>query len=335
MTPFENIQYNATIICGNHKSGTTLLLALLDNHPQLTVLPEELNFFIKVYNKKNPAKRLLTKSGLKLFKFDNVNMGSPDVRFYSDIDFQYIETEVTLLCERTQSFRKMLLGAMRIWHEVQASQTDEKMRWVEKSPWNEKYVYIYQRWFKENAIYLHIIRDPRDNFATLKKKRPQLTLKEFSVNWGFLCGIALWARKAIPHYYCIRYEDLVREPVQELQKICSLLRIRFADSLLLPTRNGKPWQGNSLYGTKFHAISPRSVGRYKEQLRDEEIQYLEEALHKYMLEFDYELEHKGIQKLQHEVPKMIETKISRWHLQYRHPYMYAILKPFQRLGIKI
>ena len=35
----------ATFICGHPKSGTSLLLTLLDSHPQLVVYPEESHFF--------------------------------------------------------------------------------------------------------------------------------------------------------------------------------------------------------------------------------------------------------------------------------------------------
>ena len=44
LNDFESIEYFPVILCGNPKSGTTLLLSLLDNHPQLTVSPEEFSY---------------------------------------------------------------------------------------------------------------------------------------------------------------------------------------------------------------------------------------------------------------------------------------------------
>ena len=40
--PFDQ---RACFIAGQAKSGTTLLIALLDNHPELLVLPEETAYF--------------------------------------------------------------------------------------------------------------------------------------------------------------------------------------------------------------------------------------------------------------------------------------------------
>jgi hypothetical protein len=40
--PFEQ---RACFIAGQAKSGTTLLVALLDSHPELLVLPEETAYF--------------------------------------------------------------------------------------------------------------------------------------------------------------------------------------------------------------------------------------------------------------------------------------------------
>jgi hypothetical protein len=45
---FKKFSNKATFIAGYPKSGTTLLLSLLDNHPQLVVVPEETLFFDRV-----------------------------------------------------------------------------------------------------------------------------------------------------------------------------------------------------------------------------------------------------------------------------------------------
>jgi len=46
--PFDQ---RACFIAGQAKSGTTLLVALLDNHPELLVLPEETAYFPTVLTK--------------------------------------------------------------------------------------------------------------------------------------------------------------------------------------------------------------------------------------------------------------------------------------------
>src|SRR5438034_6505623 len=52
--PFEE---RACFVAGQAKSGTTLLVALLDNHPELLVLPEETAYFATVLTKYGPRGR--------------------------------------------------------------------------------------------------------------------------------------------------------------------------------------------------------------------------------------------------------------------------------------
>jgi hypothetical protein len=45
--PMENLPFDqrACFVAGQAKSGTTLLAALLDSHPELLVLPQETAYF--------------------------------------------------------------------------------------------------------------------------------------------------------------------------------------------------------------------------------------------------------------------------------------------------
>ena len=53
-------------ISGFNKSGTTLLLSLLDYHPELVVIPEEFHYFQNVYFETNKYKAITEKTGFKL-----------------------------------------------------------------------------------------------------------------------------------------------------------------------------------------------------------------------------------------------------------------------------
>ena len=143
MTDFKKIEYRPVILSGYPKSGTTLLLSLLDNHPQLTVFPEEFKFFQKVYGKQGDdlINAILTETGFNALRFEKVIFPSGE-RDYTDVDFDYVEKEMRKLCGNVSVFKDILIGAMGIWHNVQANQSDEKLRWVEKTPGNERYIYI-------------------------------------------------------------------------------------------------------------------------------------------------------------------------------------------------
>lgn len=117
VTSFQTLQNQPVILCGHPKSGTTLLLALLDNHPQLTVFPEEFKFFQRVYGTPDPSEVILTQTGFNAFRFDKVIFPSGE-RDYSDIDFIFIESEIRKLCSTYKDYKDIFIGCMKIWHQV-------------------------------------------------------------------------------------------------------------------------------------------------------------------------------------------------------------------------
>jgi hypothetical protein len=72
--PFEQ---RACFIAGQAKSGTTLLVALLDNHPELLVLPEETAHFPTVLTKYAPRGRRAQFDYLTKQSLSNVLFGGP------------------------------------------------------------------------------------------------------------------------------------------------------------------------------------------------------------------------------------------------------------------
>src|SRR5947208_2168106 len=72
--PFEE---RACFVAGQAKSGTTLLVALLDNHPELLVLPEETAYFPTVLTKYAPRGRRAQFDYLTKQSLSNVLFGGP------------------------------------------------------------------------------------------------------------------------------------------------------------------------------------------------------------------------------------------------------------------
>ena len=67
----------ACFIAGQAKSGTTLLVALLDNHPELLVLPEETAYFPTVLTKYGKRSRREQFDYLTRDSLSNVVFGGP------------------------------------------------------------------------------------------------------------------------------------------------------------------------------------------------------------------------------------------------------------------
>ena len=276
-------------ICGHPKSGTSLFRNLLDNHPQLVVYPEESVFFRRYL----PEAAGLTEGELfdlalrrlvHIFEWDPENPpahqnGFPD-RDYTDISTEEINAALEELLESGEIRHPgdVLAGAVLAFGQVTGYQLDEVRAWVEKTPGNEHFASRIFAWWPE-ARCIHLVRDPRDNYASYQRKHESWTPGKFSANWirSTRAGYANQARYGADRYWVLRYEDLVTGPEDVLEMLCQFLGIEDYPGLRVPTRAGKPWQGNSMFDVQFEAISPVGVGRWKEKLTDSEVGLIQAA----------------------------------------------------------
>jgi len=290
-------------ICGYPKSGTTLLLALLDNHSELLVFPEETHFFNKIsgYPDRQNVEYLLSHTSIKTLGLGKVQITS-GFRDYSNFDFDHFKEVLAESWHNSQKDERSLLECIFYSYGVETDRLNTKY-WVEKTPLNEKYIKKAVRWWPDlKAIY--IIRDPRDNYCSYKKQTEKrfksrqdrivnnphlppkekkreisilplpLSLESFSANW--LESINAWENysRVFQNTMLIKYEELVNAPKVVMSRVCDFLEIDWDDTLLLPTRNGFPWAGNSMYETEFTGISASSIGRYEKNLSDYEKAFL-------------------------------------------------------------
>jgi len=289
-TSFKDFKDRPVVIMGYPKSGTTLLLSLLDYHPQLVVFPFELKYFQRIIgpgyyrdiSKQEKIDILFNKVGLNRFKNNKIDYregvayGNHD---FSDIDYSVFKDRVLDRINRAQSDKEIMLSVIESYYDVEQSDKRDKRAWVEKTPYNNYYFPLMKKWFGDDMICLHVIRDPYDNFASYRKKLfPTLTIKRFCSDWIFSKSLIPLAKKIIKDYHVIKYEDLVNEPENVMKKVCEWINIDFDEYLLQPSLNGKPWFGNSAHGHKFQSISNKSVGVAAELLKDHERKEIEHIL---------------------------------------------------------
>ena len=292
----------ATFICGHPKSGTSLLLTLLDSHPQLVVYPEESHFFrrfnkqtsnLRIEEKKKLAQELI----LHIFTWNlddppPSQSGFPD-RDYSSVDCDRVrEVFSDLLFDLKHEHHHILSSAVMAYGEVSHQLGLNTLRWVEKTPYNEDFPEEIFSWWTD-AKCIHIVRDPRDNFSSYRKKQPDWSSISFAYSWrqSIQRGWKNQQRYGDRRYLLIRYEDLVEEPEHTIGVIIKFLGIEDDPILRRPTRNGKPWGGNSMFGERFEGVSRNPIGRYKSQLNQDTIANLEASLFPEMDRLGYGLEH--------------------------------------------
>lgn len=297
----EQLRDSGLLICGHPKSGTSLLMTMLDSHPQLIVYPEESHFFRRFMpaRRSHPEKRIgkaAREHLLHIFEWNQESppehqAGFPD-RDYSSIDIARVQALFDDTLQRHDGGSEAALPAAVLSYGIATGQvSDQTKYWVEKTPYNEQYApEIFSYW--PNAKCLHIVRDPRDNYASYKRKHEDWHPEHFAYSWWRSCrnGLRNLKRFGSNQYLLLRYEDLVQDTEKVIAEIVRFLGIEDDPILRRPTRAGGLWMGNSMFGDSFERISAKPAGRYRDYLQADEIETLETLLKPEMQNLAYSLE---------------------------------------------
>jgi len=170
-----------------------------------------------------------------------------------------------------------------------------RSRWGDKSLhtecWTEPILEAYP-----GARILHMIRDPRDRYAS---SRTRWNLRR----GGIGAGVAEWltsARLAVDYtgrfaarYRVVRYEDLASEPEAMVRSICEFIDEPYEPEMLAMA--GAPrlldQGGNSSYARRAPGvIATDSIGRYRSVLSAQEIAFAQRVAGDEMLHFGYRLD---------------------------------------------
>lgn len=292
-------------ICGHPKSGTTLLMALFDSHPQLIVYPDETFFFrgflAEIRNRDLKEKISLAQRYLLHFferNISSLNSQKPEddveIRRYLDYartcEFMQQDIQENDIRHDGDLLGSAIIAFGRAFREL----SSDTIYWVEKTPYNEHFADQIFKWWPE-AHCIHILRDPRDNYATYRRKHQGLSAEDFALGWNssLRSGLSNRERFGIHRYSILRYEDLTTEPEKSLQELIKFLDIHDDDILRIPTSDGIPWEGNSQFGDKFRGISTKPVGRWKQELSIRNVEIIETICAELMEKQGYELDKKS------------------------------------------
>ena len=319
------------------------MVALLDGHPEINVIPEEFDYFDGIYFL---VERFISGSKLSdkeqvdlLFKymrksthirnlFYGINEDDPRGNFdYRDFDVEAFEkTFKTYLLENGIS-HKLVFEALARAYASGIKSTTGKKYWLEKTPYHILNVSnretILNQYFGEYKV-IHILRDPRDNYLAYSKKQPSLSIHDICAEWKRVVNVVLnWKSKS--KSLLIRYEDLVLNPEATMSKVVEFLSIEENDSLFSPTKKGVPWKGNSMFGQTSTKISKDRVYRYKHMMDEKTKKIIESSCFNEMKALNYEFT-AGVK-----ARNSLGSKIARFRLKGKDLYKRNFLKLVTRV----
>ena len=286
----------ACFAAGQAKSGTTLLIALLDGHPQLLVLPEETAYFPTVLNKYAKFGRRAQVDYLTREALSRVLFGGPPE--WEKTDYGHIPTEQfrerfeAAAFDPSNADKDLLVLMFEIYAEILRIPLESIVRWVEKTPANRRFIpQILERF--PHTKFLITMRDPRAILAAQIALERTRKTREFSVyycvsHWLQAAQLALRAERKEISGAIVRYEELVADPTSPMKRVCDFLEITFDRNVLLtPTKAGKFWAGNSATEREFTRVSRERAASWQNELSADEIGWVEWHCRELMPHFGY------------------------------------------------
>jgi hypothetical protein len=257
-------------LCGSMKSGTTLLLELLDGHSELIVLPGDSFFWGKLWKDNPPSKELLLSEWDRWLKrMLNPTGQEPFLIFGKGVQ-PYVEFKQYLnYCynQLPREWRSIVISVLFSYYCANPARPSNPKVWVEKTPGNEEKVDELIKNFP-NARFIHIVRDPRENMASLKKlfatRGWQWEPMGVADTFARSCRLAdeNQQRFGKDRYHVLTYETLTEKPDQRMTEIADYIGIGWEDGLLHPSVNGLPAHANSMYEDR------RITGMVRRSTRD-------------------------------------------------------------------
>lgn len=211
--------------CG--RSGSTLLRAMLDAHPAMTI-PGESYFVEQMLRRRD---RFTTARGFDRETFER--------ELFSDLRFRAWNLRPEMVQRELDAATPLdLAEAVRATYRAVAAKMGTQ-RYGDKTPGYALCMDEIAGLLPE-AVFVHLVRDPRDVAASYRSVSwgPR-TLVSAAAMWRRLVGAACeaGARLGPDRYVELRYEDLVADPAAVLESVCTRLELDF-DPVMLDYHRG-------------------------------------------------------------------------------------------------
>jgi hypothetical protein len=273
------MQENPVYIAGADRSGTSLLFALLASHPNISMV-RRTNMWRYFYGQfgdlgqSQNFERCLT----AMLQYKRLEHLDPDPERIRREFWQWEPTYGRLFA---------------LFHEHHAERQG-KSRWGDKSLHTEHYT---NQVFKEypQAKIIHMIRDPRDRYASILKRHKTDSRRIISATarWMYSMRNADRYQKRYPaRYMVLRYETLAQFPEDSLRDICTFIGEPYLPEMLTMKGSSTHMQaGNSSFGDiEPGVISTKAINRFRQVLNVDEWWFIQLSSGKTMKAYDYQLE---------------------------------------------
>lgn len=284
-------------VAGNSRSGTTMMGRILGNHSSIFTFPE-LHFFEQQWSPADATTNISKQqanllAALLLNICERGYLGKREIKFF--------EKQALLIVDAipTQQLKKHMVYEKVLDH---VCNTHQKKFPCEQTPQNIFYIKEIQSLF-EDAFFINMVRDPRDVLLSQKRKWKRRFLGGTHATWFEtirawtnyhpLTISKLWVAsvkaglkfKGNHKVMLVRFEDLLKNPEQQLIQICNQFQINFEKEMLqVPVVGSSSGKDD---GTKKGINADRAGSWQQGGLSDTEIYLCQKITAMQMSELDY------------------------------------------------
>lgn len=289
MEDINNIPF--FFVVGRPRSGTTLLRTLFDAHPNVT-FPPECQFIVNLYPKYGK----------------NTEWTEQDIlSFYDDLLSQWLFDTWTidhddlkkslLLCIGQNTYGTICKVVYKQYNSL--FEKKELLFIGDKNPGYAIYTKLLLKIFPE-AKFIHIIRDYRDNFVSIKNVDFELPIPSVVVQkWKYFFRKFNKDSTIRPESYCvIKYEDLAEDPVNQMKKLCDFTGIEFNDTVFNFSDKKEeilkafpPGYIHSYHSSLMKKINTSSIGVWRKKLSSRQVKIMDATVGKVAEQAGYKREH--------------------------------------------
>lgn len=268
------------IILGNPRSGTSLLRAVLNSHPEIYVAPESgfAHYCFTLLRDKKIEYSDLADNIFRAKKFEY---------------WKISQEELNDLVINNPSNYQLLVKEIYIKQAAKEDKGNIKF-WGDKNNYYVKHVDELEQVYK-NACFIHIIRDGRDVACSYKKLseieakekyQPNLTgeIEKVAEEWSSNNSKVIEYLESDENHISIRYEDLVNNFEKTTNEISSFLKIENEFKTELKSDEPQTYFWKSDLNKKINADN---IGKYKHILTTEEIETFNSIAHSILQKFNY------------------------------------------------
>jgi hypothetical protein len=271
-------------IVGRGRSGSTLLQAMLDAHPDLAIPPET---------------HLVPALGHRRRRYER-RPGFDQDRFLDDLTRHWGFPALGMSRERAaDAIRRAApastADALRATFAAYAARWG-KAGYGDKTPINVLHMPLLAGLFPE-ARFVHIIRDGRDVALSYRDRRG-MGLVEAAYRWrrDVRAGRRAGRRLGPGRYHEVRYEALVRDPEGVLGEVCRFLELPFDPRMLRPQEVAERVIPSSTRAWHPHLGEPPTEGlrSWQRQMPPGEVALFEGIAGDLLEELGYERRHPAL-----------------------------------------